>query len=178
MSILERLGLAPKKELIATDVALVHRIQDALERLPVEHARFVGTFSMLLARVAHADLDTSEVEVAHMEQLLVEAAALTAEEAKIAVDLARAQQRLFGITEGYLAAREFRAASTHEDRMRLLDALFAVAAADGVVSVIEEETVRQIASELGLGHEEYVHARAKVRAHREVLKVPAPPTTK
>lgn len=170
MSILEKLGLAPKKALIATDVALVHRISDALERLPPEHARFVGTFALLLARVAHADLDTSDAEIRGMEALLVDAAALTPEEATLAVELARAQQRLFGITEGYLAAREFRASSTHDDRLRLLDALFAIAAADGVVSVVEEETIRQIASELGLGHDEYVHARAKVRAHREVLQ--------
>jgi uncharacterized tellurite resistance protein B-like protein len=170
MSILAKLGLAPKKELIATDVALVHRISDALERLPPEHARFVGTFSLMLARVAHADLDTSEAEVRGMQTLIAEAAAITPEEAALVVDLARAQQRLFGITEGYLATREFRAASTHDDRLRVLDALFAVAAADGVVSVVEEETIRQIASELGLGHDEYVHARAKVRAHREVLK--------
>jgi uncharacterized tellurite resistance protein B-like protein len=135
----------------------------------------VGTFSLLLARVAHADLETSELEIQRMQTLVAEAAALTPEEAVLAVDLARAQQRLFGITEGYLAAREFRASSTYDDRLRVLDALFAVAAADGVVSVVEEETIRQIASELGLGHDEYVHARAQVRAHRAVLQ--AKPTS-
>jgi uncharacterized tellurite resistance protein B-like protein len=170
MSILQWLGLAPKKDLVATDVAIVHKIGDALERLEPEHARFVGTFALLLARVAHADLEVTESEVRGMEQLLVDSGALSAEEAALVVELARVHQRLFGITEGYLAAREFRAKSTHDDRLRLLDALFTVAAADGTVSVVEEETVRQIASELGLEHDEYVHARAKVREHRQVLR--------
>jgi uncharacterized tellurite resistance protein B-like protein len=170
MSLLARLGLAPKKDLIATDVALVHRISDALERLPPEHARFVGTFALLLARVAHADLEISDAEIRGMEQLIVDAAALAPEEAALVVELTRVQQRLFGVTEGYLAVREFRAASTRDDRLRVLDALFAVAAADGVVSVVEEETIRQMATELGLDHEEYVHARGKVRAQRQVLQ--------
>jgi uncharacterized tellurite resistance protein B-like protein len=105
-----------------------------------------------------------------MERLIVDSGALSPAEAALVVEMAKVHQRLFGITEGYLAAREFRASSTHDDRLRLLDALFAVAAADGTVSVVEEETIRQIASELGLDHDEYVHARAKVREHREVLR--------
>jgi uncharacterized tellurite resistance protein B-like protein len=170
MSVLDWLGLAPKKDLIASDVAIVHKIRDALERLPPEHARFVGTFAMLLTRVAHADLEITDDEVRGMHGLIVASAGLSPEEAELVVEMAKVQQRLFGITEGYLAAREFKAASTHEDRTRVLDALFAVAAADGNVSGVEEDTIRQIASELGLGAEEFVHARGKVREHRNLLK--------
>jgi uncharacterized tellurite resistance protein B-like protein len=170
MSIMEWLGLRPKKDLLETDVAIVHKISDSLDRLPPEHARFVGTFAMLLARVAHADLDISEAEVRGMERLIVESGALSPAEAALVVEMTRVHQRLFGITEGYLAAREFRASSTREDRLRLLDALFAVAAADGNVSAAEEQTIRQITTELGLEQAEYLQAVAKVREHRAVLR--------
>jgi uncharacterized tellurite resistance protein B-like protein len=170
MSILDWLGLRPKKDLIATDVAIVHKISDSLDRLPPEHARFVGTFALLLARVAHADLHISEAEIRGMEQQIVESGALSPAEAALVVEMTRVHQRLFGVTEGYLAAREFRASSTREDRVRLLDALFAVAAADSSVSVVEEQTIRQIATELGLEQDEYQHALTKVRQHREVLR--------
>jgi uncharacterized tellurite resistance protein B-like protein len=162
MGLLDLLGLKPKKELVKTEVEIVRRIGDALDRLEPQHARFVGTFSIMLSRVAHADLVIGEEEVRRMEALIVEAAHLSAEEAALVVELAKNQQRLFGITEGYLATREFKAHSTLEDRERLLDALFAVAAADGQVSVSEEETIRQMASELGLEHDAFVAARAKV----------------
>jgi uncharacterized tellurite resistance protein B-like protein len=170
MSILSWLGLAPKPDLPRSDVATVHKIGEALERLPPEHAKFVGTFALLLARVAHADLHISDDEIRHMEQAVEEHAALSAAEAALAVEIARMQQRLFGVTEGYLASREFKASSNRDDRLRLLDALFAVAAADGNVAVAEEEVIRQIASELGLDHSDYVQARGKVRGQREVLK--------
>jgi uncharacterized tellurite resistance protein B-like protein len=170
MSLLRWLGLEPKKELVRTEVEMVRRIGEALDRLPAEHARFVGTFALMLSRVAHADLAISEDETRRMELLVAESAHLPAAEAALVVEMAKSQQRLFGVTEGYLATREFRAFSNVEDRQRLLDALFAVAAADGMVSVSEEETIRQMASELGLEHEAFVAARAKVREHRSVLK--------
>jgi uncharacterized tellurite resistance protein B-like protein len=172
MSILAWLGLRPQKDLPKTDVEIVRRIGETLDELPEQHARFVGTFALLLARVAHADLAISEAEMRGMEALVREHAGLPAAEAALVVEMAKTHQRLFGVTEGYLAAREFRAHSTRDDRLRLLDALFAVSAADGVVSVDEEELIRQIASELGLEHDDYVAARAQVRAHRQVLKTP------
>ncbi len=171
MSILAWLGLAPKKDLIATDVEMVRKIGAALDRLAPEHARFVGTFSILLTRVAHADLDISEDEVRGMEKLVAESAHLEPAEAALVVEMAKVHQRLFGLTEGYLAGREFRASSSREDRLRLLDALFAVAAADGSVSTVEEEVIRQISNELGLEAAEYQHALSKVRVHRELLKI-------
>jgi uncharacterized tellurite resistance protein B-like protein len=170
MGLLDWLGLKAKKDLIATEVEIVRRIGETLDRLPAQHARFVGTFALLLSRVAHADLAISDDEVRRMEALVADAAGLPVAEAALVVEMAKSHQRLFGVTEGYLAAREFRAHSTQEDRQRLLDALFAVAAADGSVSVAEEETIRQMTSELGLEHDAFVAARAKVREHREVLK--------
>jgi uncharacterized tellurite resistance protein B-like protein len=170
MSILDRLGLRPKPALPTTDVDTVRRIGETLDKLPPEHARFVGTFALLLARVAHADLRVDERETRHMEELVVTHAGLAPAEAALVVEIAKLQHRLFGGTEGYLASREFRAASTREDRLRLLDCLFAVSAADDEVTHDEEEVIRQIANELGLTHEEYVHARAGVRDKRSVLK--------
>ena len=45
--------------------------------------------------------------------------------------------------------REFREIATAEQRLELLDCLFAVAAADGSISSVEESQAGQIAKELG-----------------------------
>jgi hypothetical protein len=45
-----------------------------------------------------------------------------------------------------------------------------VCAADDSISLVEEEEVRQVASELGFSHREYTEARAAFRDKREVLR--------
>ena len=66
--------------------------------------------------------------------------------------------------------REFVQISSAEQRTELLDCLFAVSAADESISGVEESQIRQIASELGFSHRQFVEARAAYSEHREVLK--------
>ena len=170
MSILRWLGLKPKPELPTSDTDTVRRIAENLEALPPERARFVGTFALLLARVANADLKMTEDETRHMEALVVEKAGLPEAQAALAVEIAKAQHRLFGATEDYLASRELRAMTSREERLDILACLFSVSAADDSVSTVEEEVIRQIAKELGLENSEYIAARAVVRDKRDVLR--------
>jgi len=172
MGILSLLGLAPKSGPAAnpSDVDTVRRIGDALEKLPPDQARFIGTFALLLARVANADLSITEEETRRMEELVAEHAGLDAAQAALAVEIAKVQHRLFGGTEDYLASRELRKLSTLEDRMRVLDCLFAVSAADDDVSGVEENVIRQIATELGIDHARFIEARRKVSDKRSVMK--------
>jgi uncharacterized tellurite resistance protein B-like protein len=172
MGILSLLGLAPKpaQASSSSDVDTVRRIGEALEKLPADRARFVGTFALCLARVANADLSITEAETRRMEQLVAEHAGLDAAQAALAVEIAKVQHRLFGGTEDYLASRELRKLSSLEERMRLLDCLFAVSAADDDVSGVEENVIRQIATELGIDHAGFIEARRKVGDKRSVLK--------
>ena len=73
----------------------------------------------------------------------------------LVVEIAKGQARLFGGTENYLVTREFREIATAEQRLELLDCLFAVAAADGAISTAEESQSGQIAKELGFTQPEY-----------------------
>jgi len=52
----------------------------------------------------------------------------------------------------------------------LLDCLFAVAAADKVISSIEDREIRLINDELQLTHDQYIAARYKFRQYLGVLK--------
>jgi uncharacterized tellurite resistance protein B-like protein len=77
---------------------------------------------------------------------------------------------LRGASEDYLATREFSDIASPDDKLRLLHCLFAVCAADDSISLVEEEEVRQVASELGLEHADFVAARSAFRDKREVLR--------
>ena len=66
--------------------------------------------------------------------------------------------------------REFREISSPAERRQLLDCMFAVSAADDSISSAEESQIRQIASELGFTHREFVTARLAYSDQREVMR--------
>lgn len=172
MSILDFLGLrrgAPRREETG-DTETVRRIIRELESLDPERARYLAAFAFILARVAHADLEISEDETRRMEQILETQGHLPAEQAVLAVQIAKAQHRLAGGTESFLVTRELREIATKEQCRELLDCLFAVSAADDSISGPEEAQIRQIASELGFDFSELVEIRSAWSHKRDVLK--------
>jgi uncharacterized tellurite resistance protein B-like protein len=141
----------------------VRRIAARLERLEPDRARHLAAFAYVLARVANADLRITETETDRMLALVREHAGLSEEEAALAVEIAKSQTRLLGGTENYVVTREFREVSTREERVRLLECLYAVAAADGRIDGIESTEVTKIAEELGFLREEAIAMRAAWR---------------
>jgi uncharacterized tellurite resistance protein B-like protein len=148
----------------------VRRIARELEKLPPERARFLAAFAYVLGRVAHADMETSEVESRSMERIIERVGGVPTEQAVLVVEIAKSQNRLFGGTEGYLVTRELRQISAPAERERVLDCLFEVSAADDTISASEENLIWQIASELGLSRSEYTSVRSRWSEKRGVIK--------
>jgi uncharacterized tellurite resistance protein B-like protein len=173
MSILRFLGLSSSRaEEDSDDTETVRRIVAELEQMDPAEARYVAAFAYILSRAAAADLHVSDVETDKMVEIVQERGHLPEAQAVLAVAIARSRARLFGGTEDFLVTRQFREISTLDQRRELLDCLFAVSAADSSVSSAEEAQVRQIASELGFEHRDYVQARMAYASHRSVLKPP------
>jgi uncharacterized tellurite resistance protein B-like protein len=168
MSILRWLGIAPAREERDTDA--VHRIVRELESMDPARARWLALFAFLLARVADVDLAVSEAETREMERVVERIGGVPASQAALAVQIAKAENRLLGSTQNFLAAREFRDLASPEEKTDLLYCLFSVAAADDSISVPEEETVRQIAKELLVSNDEYLAIRSTWRDKRAVLR--------
>jgi uncharacterized tellurite resistance protein B-like protein len=154
----------------AAEEGAVRRIVDSLEALEPEKARFTASFAYILSRVANADREISTEETAAMERIVRELGHLPEEQAILVVQIAKSQNRLFGGTENFIVTRDFRDHASREQKQELLDCLFAVSAADDSISSEEETQIRQIASELGFNHREYVEARLAYSDKREVLK--------
>lgn len=171
MSILDLFGLGDKA---ATNpeqgTETVRKIVAELEALEPEKARYIAAFAYIMGRVAHADRQISAEETQAMEEIVRKLAHLPEAQAVLVVEIAKSQNRLFGGTENFLVTREFAEISTPDQRQELLDCLFAVSAADESISSVEEAQIRQIASELGFSHRDYVEARSVYSQHREVLK--------
>ena len=171
MSLLTFLGFGQAEPADAEcDTQTVQRIIDELERLDPDRARYLAAFAYVLGRVAHADQHVSDEEVAVMTTFVRELGHLPEAQALLVVQIARSQNELFGGTEDYLVTRQFKEMSTPEQRMELLDCVFAVSAADDSISGVEESRVRQIASELRIDHAAFVKARAAYSDKRDVIK--------
>jgi uncharacterized tellurite resistance protein B-like protein len=169
MSILRWLGLASDEP--ADDQALgLAEIERELATLDPGRARFLVGFAYLLGRVARADHEVSDAEMHTMAHLLAERGHLPVEQAALAARLATAHGLRFGGTDDFLVAREFRKLSTRDERLALLDCLFAVSAADQSIRTVEDNEVRRIASELHIGHEDFIAARSAHLHHLEVRR--------
>lgn len=180
MSVLSWLGLSRPEEKQKGTAApagreAVRHLLGQLQALDPETSRYLSLFAFLLARVADVDLEVSEAETRQMECVVGAFGQLPPTQATLVVELAKAQNRLFGATENHLAAREFASVATEDQKRALLHCLFAVSAADDSITVQEEEAIRVIARELGIGDEEYVLIRRAYRDKRAVLReCPAP----
>ncbi len=154
----------------AGETETVRKIVGRLESLDRDKARYVASFAFVLGRVAHADREFSDEEVRKMESIVHRLGHLSEAESVLVVELAKLQHELFGGTESFVVTREFNEIATREQKLELLDCLFAVSAADESISGIEEAEIRQIASELDFSHREFVAARSAWTNQRDVMK--------
>jgi uncharacterized tellurite resistance protein B-like protein len=148
----------------------VRRIVRQLDNLEPERARYVAAFAYILSRVARADMSISDVETIEMEHQVTRLSHLPAEQAVLVVQIAKSQATLFGGTENFLVTQEFNRMADIEQKLALLDCLFAVAAADKVISSVEDREIRLINDELQLTHQQYISARYRFREYLGVLK--------
>src|SRR3990172_10418282 len=123
-----------KKGKVSAETETVRKIVDALDRLEPERARYIAAFAYLLGRVAHADQHISPEETQEMERLVMERGGLPEEQAILVVQMAKTQNLLFGGTENFLVSREFEKIASREQKLALLDCLYAVSSADKSIS--------------------------------------------
>jgi len=173
MSILRFFGLEPARgaaEGSPAETETVRRITAALDRMEPERAKYIASFAYVLSRVARADMKISPEELREMERIVMRIGGLPEEQAVLVVQIAKTQNMLFGATENFLVTREFNRIASQEQKLALLECLFAVCAADRSISVVEDNEISQIAAELGIEHRDFIAVRSRFREHLEVLK--------
>jgi uncharacterized tellurite resistance protein B-like protein len=166
MSLLRFLGVGERgagRPDADAETATVRRIAAELERLDPATAKYLAAFAYVLARLAHADLTIDASETAEMERCVHDVAELEEAQAALVVQIAQSQARLLGGTENYVVTREFRKIATAEQRGRLLQCLYAVAAADGTISTAESREIANIGEEIGFTRAEINSLRGAYR---------------
>ena len=164
MSLLRWLGIEQPS---AAAVDSVGEIERELTGLDPADARYVACFAYILHRIARADHHISDDESALIERLVAEHGQLPAERAALVVRIARTEGLRHGGTEDFLVTRQYERIATREQKLALLDCLFAVSASDQSIRTVEDNEIRRIASEIKLEHSDFIERRAIHVAHLE-----------
>jgi uncharacterized tellurite resistance protein B-like protein len=153
-----------------SETATVRRIMGELEALEPDQRRHIAGFAYILTRAAHADLHISENESRLMEQIVMEIGKLPQSQAVLVVEIAKHQTQLYGATEDYLVTREFAKRATEEERIALVEACFAVVAADHSITAEEYHELTQIANELDLSRPQLNVIRREYSEHLAAIQ--------
>ncbi len=163
MSLLKWFGLAESDD--APRVDSLVEIERVLTGLSASEARYVACFAYILHRIARADHDISEDESMLIERLVAARGGLPAEQASVVARIARAEGLRHGGTEDFIVTREFERLASREQKLALLDCLFAVSATDQSIRTVEDNEIRRVAIEIKLDHTDYIAVRAAHAQH-------------
>ncbi|GIK57968.1 MAG: hypothetical protein HND44_20175 [Chloroflexi bacterium] len=122
--------------------------------------RWMGLAGGLAARVAHVDETPTEAEINRMAELIGHFWGL---DGTLALFVAQTAVSAVDYTyDYYRMTRQFGEATTYEERVRFLDALFQIALADGFVTYEETEEIRTMAHGINLSNQEFINAKIKI----------------
>ena len=164
---------APNRELYMDDYVknkVFYNISRRLELeetaidIPEKELRRLSLAGGLMARVAYVDHEVQEDEFDSMVSAIQNNWELGDVEAALV-----AESAVSTITKGldyYRLSRRFFDSTTEDERVHFMDALFAVADADGRVSYEEIEEIRTIATVLKLTHKQFIDAKLKIPRER------------
>ncbi len=141
-----------------------------LKNFPSERLEYLAGFAGQLTRVAYADDEISEVESQTISTLLVEHAGLQEAEAKVVIGLLKSQLDELRGCEEYRLNRAVNDNASAEEKDNLISFLFAVAAADGVVSNVEDQEIRLVGNALNIATERFMNIRTRYRDKLEVIQ--------
>jgi uncharacterized tellurite resistance protein B-like protein len=142
----QRLGRAPDEDL----------------GIPIEEVRKAALAGGLLARVAYVDKEVAQAELARIAASLEQGWGIAPDRALIVAEAAVAESD--ASLDFYRLTQEFARATSIEERVRFLDALFAVAAADGTISNEESAEISRINAGINLTHDQFVAAKLRARS--------------
>jgi uncharacterized tellurite resistance protein B-like protein len=128
--------------------------------LPDKDIRKLSLAGGLMARVAQVDRTVTEGEIEAMVNALDAGWRLGRDESAFVAEVAVAE--VTPDMDYYRLTRQFFTTTSEEERVRFLDVLFSVAAADGMASNAEIEEIRAIARALKLTHQQFIDAKLKV----------------
>ncbi|TXS96091.1 ATP-binding cassette domain-containing protein [Parahaliea maris] len=142
--------IQPVSHAVASSASRLLRL---LDRHDPAAARYLSAFASALTRVAMADAHFDEVEARVIRDILNQQSGLAGSEVDLVMELAQSQVR------ARFAASADGEGFSETQCQRFVDAMYAVAEADGAIGVEEEAEILAVARELGFSETLLAHRR-------------------
>jgi uncharacterized tellurite resistance protein B-like protein len=147
------------------------RVRRDLERLGPDRVEYLAAFAGQLARVALADSALSKDEEASIGRLLRERAHLDESDARLILDLMHHEAETLRGLQHHLLNRSVNERATAEQKLDLIDCLYAVASADGSIANVEDQEIRRVAAALMVHHKDLMAIRSRYKDRLEVMRL-------
>ena len=125
-----------------------------------EHERIQVATCVVLLEMAHADEEFHDMEETLVRDLLQRKFEISDQDVSELIAFARAQRQ--ESLDIFQHTRLIKAHFTRAEKMDMMEALWRLIYADGVLDKYEDYLVRQLATLLGLAHDEMIAAKVKV----------------
>jgi uncharacterized tellurite resistance protein B-like protein len=148
------------KNKIYYDVSRRLAQENIASQIPDGDLRKLSLAGGLMARVAYTDRQVTGGENQVIVMALQKYWGVSPVEAAVVADMAASE--IANGLDYYRLTRQFFEATTEDERVHFLDALFAVGAGDGMASFDEIEEIRTIANGLLLSHHQFIEAKLRL----------------
>tara|TARA_B100001971_G_scaffold215182_1_gene259232 strand:- start:178720 stop:179226 length:507 start_codon:yes stop_codon:yes gene_type:complete len=150
--------------------SLQKELANSLAELSEEQQVEVTCIAGLLARVAYVDFELDPNELVEIKKILKQWTDYTDDLVELIANTAVKHIKDLAGLENHLYVYPLRDILDRDTRFKIVEALFAIAAADGNVENIESEEIRMINTGLELSNQHFIAARAKVIQKLGALK--------
>ena len=150
--------------------SLLNELKKYLPDSPEEQLIKVACVAGLLARVAYVDFNITEDESKHIHDVLSDWTDFPENQIEVITRVAIDHIKELAGLENHLYVRHLKPILDQSTRFKLIKALFALAASDGIVENIESEEIRIIVKGFDLSDQHFLAARATVADKLAALK--------
>ncbi len=124
----------------------------------------------LLARIAYVDFHLDPEEIRKIDHLIQDWSFNPEIDSSVLANMAITHIKEMAGLENHLYVHPLNEYLSQEDKYRVLQSLFLVAASDGNVDTVESEEIRIITKGLNLSNQHFIAARAGVAKYLGALK--------
>jgi uncharacterized tellurite resistance protein B-like protein len=149
---------------------LFAELEQLLHTYSDEEVKLITGFSGLLGKVAYSDRIIKDEELKEIEKILLESTSLSSSLYEAVLDVVRRNTKELKGLQDYRYLRILNEVCSKEQKMDILQALFAVAAADDEIDFHEDHDLAIIAKGLNLSQQEFTEVRVKFSDKLSVMK--------
>jgi uncharacterized tellurite resistance protein B-like protein len=151
--------------------SLHYELQEKFPDSSEEELIKLTCISGLLARVAYVDFHLDDDEKTHMNEALTKMTEFSTQEINGIVEIAINHIKELAGLENHKYVYSLKEVMDRSERYKVVEALFALAASDGVVENVESEEIRLIVKSFDLSDKHFLAARAKVSDKLKALNL-------